>query len=66
MAIRAGAEVFCQFRILGGALDEALATGGCDFPLDENGKPTFQPPAGWYIEQFSVRNAVPPAPRRLH
>lgn len=52
------AQFYIELRIDGGALDPDLSAPGDAFPLDANGKPTFLPPAGWYVKQFDFNNAV--------
>jgi len=56
---RFSAQILAQFRIDGGALDAALTAGGKGFPMGADGKPTFLPPAGWYLAQFDATNVVP-------
>jgi hypothetical protein len=43
---------------LGGAKKPDLIAPGSDFPIGDDGKPTFRPPAGWYLSQFDVQNVV--------
>ena len=58
VAQRFKAQVFLQFRIKDGAKDPTLADGGDEFPFDDDGKPTFLAPIGWYMNQFNVSNSV--------
>ena len=51
------AQIWIEFTIRGGALDADLSAGGVVFPIGEDGKPTFRPSAGWYMEQVDFRNA---------
>lgn len=58
------ATIFIQFSITGGAKVEGLNTrqeydpnGRVKFPIDEDGRPTFRPPAAWYLDQLLVRNS---------
>ena len=52
------AEVFMQFRFPDGANDAALSAPGDKFPFGEDGKLTFLPPAGWYLDQFDLNNGM--------
>ena len=52
------AEVYLQFKFPGGANDAELSAPGNSFPFGEDGKPTFLPPAGWYLDQFDVNNGM--------
>jgi len=61
---RFSVEVYISLAIEGGALDAGLSKQGCAFPVDETGAPTFRPPAGWYLEQLQLGNAIG-TPKRL-
>ena len=52
------AQIFVEFIIYDGALDESLVAYRDDFPLDAGGKPTFRPSALWYLKQLDFNNAV--------
>ena len=61
------AQFFSTWAFLGGALpDEAdgLNADGDEFPIVD-GKPTFRPPAGWFIKQFEINNVLAGQPPRL-
>ena len=47
-----------QFVIPGGALDPHLRKEGEVFPMDDEGKPTYRPSAGWYMAQVDFRSAL--------
>eukprot|EP00964_Phaeocystis_antarctica_P161894 scaffold135146_cov66-Phaeocystis_antarctica.AAC.3 len=51
------AQIWIEFTIRGGALDADLSKEGAVFPIGEDGKPTFKPSAGWYMQQVDFRNA---------
>ena len=51
------AQIWVEFTIRGGALNADLSADGAVFPMGEDGKPTFRPSAGWYMEQVDFRNA---------
>ena len=51
------AQIWVEFTIRGGALDADLSKEGAVFPIGEDGKPTFKPSAGWYMQQVDFRNA---------
>ena len=51
------AQIWVEFTIRGGALDAALSADGAVFPMGTDGKPTFRPSAGWYMQQVDFRNA---------
>ena len=51
------AQIWIEFTIRGGALNADLSADGAVFPMGEDGKPTFRPSAGWYMEQVDFRNA---------
>ena len=48
------AQVWMEFVVSGGARDPYLSAKGNDFPVDENGNPTFKPPLGWYMAQVDA------------
>lgn len=50
------ATFYIELRFNGGALDEDLSKDGDAFPIVD-GRPTFLPPAGWYLAQFDFNNA---------
>jgi len=56
------AQIYMQWRIPGGAEDEHLCkelhTDRPAFPIGPDGKPTFRPPAGWFLNQFDFSNAI--------
>eukprot|EP00322_Chrysochromulina_rotalis_P009864 CAMPEP_0115864582 /NCGR_PEP_ID=MMETSP0287-20121206/19275_1 /TAXON_ID=412157 /ORGANISM="Chrysochromulina rotalis, Strain UIO044" /LENGTH=469 /DNA_ID=CAMNT_0003319057 /DNA_START=17 /DNA_END=1426 /DNA_ORIENTATION=- len=55
------ANFFITWAFLDGARAEeadGLNAGGDGFPLDANGAPTFRPPAGWYVKQMEINNAI--------
>lgn len=58
-------QVLMMFRIKGGALDEFLRAPGSEFPMGPDGKPTFKPPAGWYLTQMGMPTALPGTVERL-
>ena len=51
------AQIWVEFTIRGGALDADLSKEGAVFPIGEDGKPTFKPSAGWYMQQVNFPNA---------
>lgn len=51
-------QILFEFWIPDGALDADLAKGGHEFPRDDDGHPTFRPPAGWYARQLDFSNAI--------
>jgi hypothetical protein len=51
------AQIWVEFTIRGGALDADLSADGAVFPMGADGKPTFRPSAGWYMQQVDFRNA---------
>ena len=51
------AQIWVEFTIRGGAHDAALSADGAVFPMGKDGKPTFRPSAGWYMQQVDFRNA---------
>jgi len=51
-------EIFVSFLFRGGAHDEFLSAGGTEFPLDDNGKPTFLPSAKWFLDQLTTANGI--------
>ena len=53
-------HIFLALRIPGGARNADLNQPAENkaFPLDEQGRPTFRPPAGWYLDQIEASNAV--------
>ena len=53
------AQIFTEWCFPGGALPEeadGLNAGGSDFPMGADGRPTFRPPAGWYLDKFEISN----------
>ena len=51
------ARLLLVMRMPGGAKDADLAKQFDGFPLDENGRPTFRPSAGWFLKQIDFTNA---------
>ena len=51
------AQIWVEFTIRDGALDADLSADGAVFPMGADGKPTFRPSAGWYMQQVDFRNA---------
>ena len=51
------AQIYIELVLRDGALDDSLAASGDQFPLDDAGKPTFRPPALWYLKQLDFNNA---------
>ena len=57
-------QMYLLMAFPGGAHDEDLSArdenGGWprNFPLRDDGVPTFLPPAGWYLDQFDMNNAI--------
>ena len=52
------ATFFIVLRFPGGALDADLASPSAEFPVDEDGRPTFRPSALWYIDQIDFNNST--------
>jgi len=52
------AQVWLEFTLHDGANSPTLSASGSVFPIGEDGKPTFQPSAGWYAAQIDCRNAL--------
>jgi hypothetical protein len=56
------AQLYVTFCIPGGAEDPCLCSElhkeKPAFPIGPDGKPTFRPPAGWYLNQLDFSNAV--------
>ena len=50
-------QFYIEFRIDGGAQDAELRSTSEDFPIGEDGKPTFLPSALWYLNQLDFNNA---------
>ena len=47
---------FVTLAFPGGATDEYLTSEIAEFPIGEDGKPTFRPSALWYSEQIDFNN----------
>ncbi len=52
------ADVFFEFKIIGGALDEDLTREGDGPPSQVFPKDTMRPSARWYLNQFDFSNSV--------
>jgi len=52
------AQIWIEFKLKDGALDEHLSKEGAVFPIGADGEPTFRPSAGWYQSMVDFRSAI--------
>lgn len=50
------AQIYIQMVVRGAAHDEDFTKEGIVFPIGPNGKPTFKPSAGWFIDKLEFCN----------
>ena len=50
-------QIWLEMVVRGAAHDEDFCKKGSVFPMGENGRPTFRPSVGWYLDKFEFCNA---------